>query len=276
MINFNAELPTPSDFDVPAYWFIFGGRKIIAQVDPENERKIIGIPRIKTPDDLGLVIIRQNFLGELNGVRCWTADLDGRQELPLGIKLINPRFFFGQIDDALRRVAFRSIFVSDWDRNNQFCGQCGTPMDYGTDRSKKCPNCGLTKYTRISPAVIMLVRNGDKFLLGHNERHPDGFYSILAGFVDPGENLEQTVAREIKEEVGLDVTNITYFGSEPWPFPDSLMIGFYCDYAGGEIVLEDEIVEADWYGIDELPAMIPTGDISIAGRLIEWFVAEHS
>ncbi|MEM8856888.1 MAG: NAD(+) diphosphatase [Chloroflexota bacterium] len=276
MINFKADVPTPSDFDTPSYWFIFGGRKIVALVDPDNERRITGLPLLNKPKEIGLETKQHNFLGELDGMRCWSAELDGRQELPTGFKLINPRFLFGQVDDALRRVAFRSIFVNDWDRNNQFCGHCGAKMDYGTDRSKKCPSCGLTKYTRISPAVIMLVRKGNKLLLGHNGRHPDGFYSILAGFVDPGENLEETVAREIKEEVGLDVTNITYFGSEPWPFPDSLMIGFYCDYAGGEIVLEDEIVEADWYGIDELPAMIPTGDISIAGRLIEWFVAENS
>ena len=276
MLNFDAEAACPEDFDAPAWWFVFNGRKILTLVDPENSRKIEGIPKIKSPADIGLETIRNNFLGELSGTPCWVAEFEGEPELPAGLKFLNPRFLFNQISDELMRVVAKSIFVCDWDRNNQFCGRCATPMEYGTDRSKVCPKCKLTRYTRISPAVIMLVRKGNKFLLGKNERHPKGFYSILAGFVDPGENLEETVAREVKEEVGLDVKNITYFGSEPWPFPDSLMIGFYCDYAGGEIVLEDEIIEADWYGVDELPQNIPTGDISIAGRLIEWFVAEHS
>ncbi|MFK7803081.1 MAG: NAD(+) diphosphatase [Anaerolineae bacterium] len=276
MLNFDADVKCPDDFDVPAWWFVFNGRNVLAQVDPENSRKITGLPQIKHPNEIGLKTVRHNFLGEQNGIRCWTAGFEGEADLPAGLKFLNPRFLFNQISDDLMRVVAKSIFVNDWDRNNQFCGQCATPMEYGTDRSKICPSCKLTRYTRISPAVIMLVRKGDKLLLGKNERHPKGFYSILAGFVDPGESLEETVAREVKEEVGLDVKNITYFGSEPWPFPDSMMIGFYCDYAGGDIVLEDEIIEANWYGIDELPENIPTGDISIAGRLIEWFVAENS
>lgn len=276
MLNFDADVTCPDDFDVPAWWFVFNGRNILTLVDPENSRKITGLPKIKHPNELGLNTVRHNFLGEQNGVRCWTAGFEEEPDLPAGIKFLNPRFLFNQISDDQMRVVAKSIFVNDWDRDNQFCGRCATPMEYGTDRSKVCPNCKLTRYTRISPAVIMLVRKGNKLLLGKNERHPKGFYSILAGFVDPGENLEETVAREVKEEVGLDVKNITYFGSEPWPFPDSMMIGFYCDYAGGDIVLEDEIIEADWYGINELPKNIPTGDISIAGRLIEWFVAENS
>lgn len=276
MLNFDADAQRPDDFDVPAWWFIFSGRNILVLVDPENSRKIIGLPKINSPADLSLITVRHNFLGEHNGEGCWVADCEGDVELPAGLRFVNPRFLFNQISDEQMRVVAKSIFVSDWDRDNQFCGRCAAPMEYGTDRSKVCPNCKLTRYTRISPAVIMLVRKGNKLLLGKNERHPKGFYSILAGFVDPGESLEETVAREVKEEVGLDVKNITYFGSEPWPFPDSLMLGFVCDYAGGEIVLEDEIIEANWYTVNELPENIPTGDISIAGRLIEWFVKENS
>ncbi|MFT5196866.1 MAG: NAD+ diphosphatase [Cellvibrionaceae bacterium] len=276
MLNFNADAKRPDNFDLPAWWFVFNGRKILVLVDPENSRDIKGLPQIKSPAELYLTTVRNNFLGEQVGVGCWVADFEGDTELPAGLKFVNPRFLFGQINNDLMRVVAKSIFVSDWDRDNQFCGRCSTPMKYGTDRSKICPNCKLTRYARISPAVIMLVRNGDKLLLGRNERHPNGFYSILAGFVDPGESLEETVAREVKEEVGLEVKNITYFGSESWPFPDSLMVGFVCDYAGGEIVLEDEIIEANWYGIDELPANIPSGKISIAGQLIEWFISENS
>ena len=274
MLNFNAEIPAPTDYDQPAWWFVFSQRKMLVLVNPENRRQITGIPKIKSPDELGIPSTQHNFLGELDGVRCWVAEVEERIELALGQSFVNPRFLFGQVDEPLRRVAFRAIFVNDWDRNNQFCGHCATPMEYGTDRSKKCPSCGLTRYARLSPAVIMMVRKDDKILLGRNKRHPEGFWSVLAGFVDPGESLEETVAREVMEEVGLHVKNITYFGSEAWPFPDSLMLGFMCDYDSGEFVLEDEIVEADWFGPDDFPKNIPTGDISIAGRLIEHFAAE--
>lgn len=275
MLNFNAEASAPTQFDEPSWWFLYSNRKLLVHVDPENRRKITGLPQVQTPDEaLGIPTVRRNFLGVLDGVGCWEAEVDEKVELSADLSFVNPRFLFGQVDDMLRRVAFRGIFVSDWDRNNQFCGRCSTAMEYGTDRSKICPSCKLTRYARLSPAVIMMVRKGDKILLGRNERHPAGFYSILAGFVDPGESLEETVAREVMEEVGLNVKNITYFGSEVWPFPDSLMLGFMCDYDSGEIVLEDEIMEADWYAADELPQNIPTGDISIAGRLIEHFVAD--
>lgn len=274
MLNFNAEAAAPADHDQPAWWFIFSQRKLFVSVNPENRRQITGIPKIKSPAELNIQSTQHNFLGELDGVACWVAEVEDRIELTDEQSFVSPRFLFGQVDEGLRRVAFRAIFVNDWDRNNQFCGHCSAKMDYGTDRSKVCPECKLTRYARISPAVIMMVRNGDKILLGQNKRHPGGFWSILAGFVDPGESLEETVAREVMEEVGLKVKNITYYGSEAWPFPDSLMIGFMCDYESGDIVLEDEIINAEWFAADELPQNIPTSDISIAGRLIEQFVAE--
>lgn len=274
MKNFNAEAMPPKTYDEAAWWFIFSNRKLLVHVDRDNKRRILGIPQVTSPDELAIPTTQHNFLGELEGVSCWAAEVEERVELAEGLSFVNPRFLFGQVDEMIRRVAFRAIFVNDWDRDNQFCGRCGTKMEYGTDRSKVCPNCKLTRYTRISPAVIMMVRKDDKILLGRNNRHPEGFWSILAGFVDPGESLEETVAREVKEEVGLNVKNITYFGSECWPFPDSMMLGFMCDYDSGEFVLEDEIMEAGWFAADELPQNIPTGDISIAGRLIEHFKAE--
>lgn len=144
-----------------------------------------------------------------------------------------------------------------------------------TERAKECPDCGLLSYPRISPAIIVLVMKEDRLLLARAHRHPPGFYSVLAGFVEPGENLEEAVAREIREEVGIEVEDICYFGSQPWPFPDSLMIAFTCRYSSGDITLEeDELQDAGWFSPSDLPPIPPK--ISIARQLIDWFVAEHN
>ena len=139
------------------------------------------------------------------------------------------------------------------------------------ERAKLCPACGLTTYPRISPAIIVAVTKGDTLLLARGHRHPPGFYSVLAGFVEPGETLEETVRREVREEVSLEVDDIRYFGSQPWPFPDSLMVAFTASYASGEITLEElEIADAGWYTAANLPLVPPP--ISIARSLIDAFV----
>ena len=153
-----------------------------------------------------------------------------------GFQLKGLRETFGQLEEELIWIAGRANQLVDWSRNHQFCGQCGHPTeDKSEERAKICPACGLVNYPRLSPAVIMAVVRGDRLLLASNKRFKSGFYSVLAGFVEPGETLEECVAREIKEEVGISVKNIRYFGSQPWPFPNSLMVGFLADYAGGEI-----------------------------------------
>ena len=139
---------------------------------------------------------------------------------------------------------------------------------------KNVRSCGHQSFPRISPAVIVLVERDNTCLLARSPRFQDGFYSVLAGFAEPGETLEETVAREVLEETGIEVKDIRYFGSQPWPFPDSLMIGFTASYAGGEIRVDGtEILVADWFPFDQLPK-IP-GRISIARRLIDWFVNKH-
>ena len=142
------------------------------------------------------------------------------------------------------------------------------------ERAKICLKCGLINYPRISPAIIVAVVKKNQILLARSERFPTGFYSVLAGFVEPGETFEDCVKREVKEEVGLDVKNIRYFGSQPWPFPDSLMVGFTADYDGGKILIDKtEIKDAGWFTAHDLP-QIP-GKISIARRLIDWFVQNY-
>jgi NAD+ diphosphatase len=139
------------------------------------------------------------------------------------------------------------------------------------DRVKECAACGNKNFPRISPAVMVLVQRSGELLLARGPNFPAGFFSLVAGFVEPGETLETCVHREIKEEIGITVTNIRYFGSQPWPFPDSLMISFIADYAGGEIQVDgQEIIEAAWYRPDDLP-QIP-GVVSLAGKMILWFI----
>lgn len=269
--------PAPENYPEESWWFVIAGNHVLVTVSADNPKKPTAVPRLHDARQLGLTVLRGHFLGYLAGVACYAAEIDRGAELPEGYATLNLRRLYGQLPDELTRVAGRAVQIIDWDRNNQFCGRCATPTGLATDRAKVCPNCNLRAYPRLSPAVIMLIRNGNKLLLAHSKRHPAGFYSVLAGFAEPGETLEECVAREIREEVGVEVKNIKYFGSQPWPFPDSLMIGFMCDYAGGEIELhDDEIAEADWYTIDNMPMALPPSTISIAGQLIEAFIAEQN
>jgi NAD+ diphosphatase len=170
----------------------------------------------------------------------------------------------------------RAFHLAHWDRNTLFCGSCATPMERTTGEiAKSCPSCGGRSYPQISPAVIMAVINEGKLLMAHSRRHPGKLYSVLAGFVEAGETLERAVSREIYEESGVLVRNVTYFSSQPWPFPNSLMIAFTAEYAGGELRPEaTEIDDLGWFSPDALPPELPS-TYSVARRLIEWFVSEY-
>ena len=176
------------------------------------------------------------------------------------------------LSDDLFAIAARAVQIMAWHSTHQFCGRCATPtIQLPTERAKRCPNCELRQYPRLSPAVIMLIYKEEQLLLARAPRFRNGMYSVLAGFVEPGESLEETVARETREEVGIEIKNIRYFGSQPWPFPNSLMLGFTAEYAGGEIVPEPgEIEDAAWFDKTSLPPV--PGELSIARKLIDWFV----
>ena len=180
------------------------------------------------------------------------------------------RSLFGTWDDGMMALAGRAFQIVEWARTHRFCGACGarTELQEG-ERCARCPACGNVAYPRISPAMMVLICKGDAILLARNAQSPTGRFSALAGFLEAGESIEEAVHREVFEEVGLTVTNLQYFGSQPWPFPHSLMIAFTAEYAGGEIrVDENEIAEAHWYGPgDPLPETAPK--FSIAGMLIE-------
>ncbi len=215
----------------------------------------------------------QQYLGMLDNHPCFSVQLSTSYLIPEGYAFSHLRKLFFAMPELLAIIAGRAKQIADWDETHRFCGRCATPtVQLPNNHTKECPNCGLTSFPRLAPAIIVLVNDGEKLLLARSPRFPEGMYSTLAGFVEPGETLEEAVAREIKEESGISVKNISYFGSQPWPFPHSLMIGFFAEYAGGEIILEDdEIEDARWFRKDALPAIPPK--FSIARRLIDTFLS---
>ena len=188
---------------------------------------------------------------------------------PAGMRYVGLRSLFLRIPDPLLALAGRAFQVVEWDLTHRFCGRCGTPTHTKADeRAKECPNCGYVAYPRVSPAMMALVTRDRELLLARSHRFVNGVYSALAGFVEPGETIEDCVRREVREEVGVEVDHITYFASQSWAFPHSLMIAFTAEYAGGDIRLEDaEIADARWFDVDALPPLPP--NVSIARRLID-------
>jgi NAD+ diphosphatase len=209
------------------------------------------------------------FLGVLDGRHCWALDADDDDAATTG-EYVDLRALWGSVDEPTWVVAGRAVQLVEWQRTHRYCGRCGTPtVDAPGERARACPDCGLLAYPRLAPAVIMLVERDDgRALLARNAMFPPGIFSCLSGFVEPGETLEHAVRREVREEVGLEVGDVDFRGSQPWPFPHQLMVGFGAHYTGGEITIDgQEIVEAEWFTREDAP-VFPT-NMSIAGRLIE-------
>lgn len=258
----------PSVKTEPAWWFIFTAHKLMVVEEGES----ISLPLLVDPASLGLLPIRERYLGTSAGRHCYCVEVAENDPVPSGMGLYGLRYLYGRLTEPLFAVAMKAVHLLEWEETARYCGRCGKEMAQALDmNARQCSVCGLTAFPRISPAVIVLVEKEGLLLLARGLRFTADFYSVLAGFVEPGETLEETVHREIEEEVGIKVKNVRYFGSQPWPFPDSLMIGFTAEYLSGEIRIDKkEIIEAGWFAPDKLPA-IP-GKISIARRLIDWFV----
>ncbi|WP_437883394.1 NAD(+) diphosphatase [Pseudomonas sp. LRF_L74] len=222
-----------------------------------------------------LSITREHGLGTLDGEPVWLIELERPDELP-GCHWQGLRQYMMQAEHAIFRMLSVAEQVSNWYRDHRFCGRCGTPnQQVAGERCMRCPSCGQDSYARISPSMIVLVTRGDEILLARSKRFVSGMYSTLAGFVEPGESAEECVAREVREEVGVEVRNVRYMGSQSWPFPHSLMLGFHAEYAGGEIVPQpEEIEDAAWFHVERLP-QLPMPQ-SIARYLIELYLARRS
>ena len=209
------------------------------------------------------------FLGVLDDTAVYALDLHDISDEG-DLEPVHLRKLYGRIPDEEWVVAGRAEQIVNYERTHVYCGRCGTPTETNShDRGKVCPKCKHMAFPRLSPAMIVLVEKDDQALLAWGRQFPGRFFSTLAGFVEPGESLEQAVEREVMEEVGLKVDEISYFGSQPWPFPHSLMCGFHCGYVSGEIkIQEEEIIEAGWFHANDLPPC-PVGGMSIAGWLIK-------
>ena len=270
---FMPAIEPPTDISEPVLWFAFRQYDLLVY----NNKTSYQLPQLINLQEIGLQPNSTQYLGKLGEQHCFSADMPKMPAPPKGMRYLHLRRLFQKLPDPHFQVALSTVQVVDWDRHNQFCGRCGTPMKKRPpERVKACPNCQLTRYPRYSPAIIVaVIKDGDKILLANHRRYASKLYTVLAGFVEPGETAEEAVHREIREEVGLKVKNVRYFGSQPWPFPDSLMLAFIAEYAGGELSLEDEeIAHADWFTADNLPQVPPRG-LSVSRGLIDWFVESN-
>ena len=249
-------------------WFIFRGDKLL--VRPTETRA--EVPDSQDITGLDQHIISSHYLGTLNGLNCYTAEIDDNAADPDGMSFQELRALLGLLEADFFSAAGRAFQIIHWERTHQFCGRCGGRNRLKDDeRARECTQCGLVIYPEISPAIIVAVARGAEILLARSHRFRNAFYSVLAGFVESGETFEETVRREVREEVGIELKNIRYFGNQPWPFPNSLMVGFMADYESGEIRIdESEIVDAGWFASNNLPDLPRTG--TIARRLIDFFI----
>lgn len=226
-------------------------------------------------DSVVSAAVRSYSLDRRGGTASRAVELDADVVLPEGMTSRSIRSLFGVLSDAVVQEAARASHIVEWGRRHRFCGLCGnaTQLDAGP-LVLRCESCAHEHFPRISPAVIVAVEREDELLLARSPHFQPGVYSVLAGFVEPGESLEECVVREIREEVGIDVCDVEYFGSQPWPFPDSLMIGFTASYASGVVRPDPEEIEhAAWYSVEAMPRVSPR--FSIARSLIDDWVLRH-
>lgn len=268
--NFTAGGFPPEPTQSPAHWFIFCGKQLLIKRSPNPP--LAQIPYSLGLDDLELKAEKILFLGKSQQTPCYGAILAAGTPPPLDWVFVSLRQLYGQLDEHLFAIAGRAFQMMEWHRTHQFCSCCATPLVSSSTTAKHCSPCNLRYYPKLSPAIIVRVTRGDEILLARSPRFRPGMYSVLAGFVEPGESLEETVMREVREEVGIEVKNICYFGSRPWPFPNSLMLAFSAEYAGGDLRPEPEEIEAvAWFTKDALPEV--PGPLSIARTLIDAFLA---
>ena len=253
-----------------AYCFLFCDDELLIE-------EIDGVYKIPLIYDLKMLNMKPTYLyymGLLDENKCYAANIS-TENIPKQLSFKKIRRIYGHVEDLCYWLMLRAFHIMSWIKANRFCGCCGgLTKALDNEHAVKCVECEHIFYPRISPAIMVAVIKDDKILLARSNRFATGWYSVIAGFVEPGEALEDCAKRELKEEVGIEVTNIQYFGSQPWPFPDSLMIAFTARWSKGIITIDnEEITDANWYSANNLPK-IP-GKVSIARQLIDWFV-EHA
>jgi NAD+ diphosphatase len=253
-MDFEPAVSAPTSPTALAWSFVFAGDRFLL---PGEDMALNPGP---CPDAQA-----RHYLGRLGGLDAWAIELI---DVPAGWRGIPLRTAMMNLPPLHAGLAGRAAQLLEWDRTHRFCGVCGTPTArQAIERSRRCPACGHRAYPRLAPAMMALIWRPGEVLLARSPHFAKGTYSALAGFVEPGETIEECVMREAFEEVGVRVRDLRYFGSQSWPFPNSLMIAFTARWDGGEIVAQaDEIEDAQWFAVDALPG-IP-GRLSISGHLI--------
>jgi len=269
---FLPSIETPPDpFTRSPFWFLFHEDKVLINTAGGEAN----IPQGADVLDMHMRPEAPLFLGWFNDTPCYAAELTDKQLKNRKLQFQNLRRLYGTLEDEMWGLAGFALQLVTWHSDTRYCSRCAHPVrDKSNERAKICDGCGLIVYPRINPCTIVAVLKKNKILLARSSRFPKHvLYSVIAGYVEPGETLEVCIKREVKEEVNIDVKNIKYFGSQPWPFSSSLMVAFTAEYAGGTIKTDDEgIIDAGWYAVDELPSVPGWG--SIAGKLIDWFIKE--
>lgn len=257
--------------NIPACWFIFFDEKLL--IDPENELKL---PFTDSLKEFSILPIRKHYLGTHNSHDCYVVEVASETNTPEGMAFEDLKLLYDVLDEDIFILAGRAIQIITWDKNHEFCGKCGAPtVKWEYENAKKCPECGHMDFPRLSPAIITAIVKDDKLLMAKHSYGLQDRYSLIAGFVEPGETIEEAVNRETEEEVGIKVKNLKYFGSQSWPFPHSLMLGFTAEYESGEIQVDGkEILDAKWFSAEEIPP--PPSKMSIGSELIGWFMEKYS
>ena len=248
------------------YWFIFFDNQLLLQKKGETYT----IPYSINPPVPVKNVLEVSLLEDMPAC---TASVDTPLEetaeyLPMGL-----RASYDYLDPILHKIAGKAYELIYWDQHSRFCPSCGTKTVMQTTISKQCPNCKYEIYPVVSPAILVLIRKGDAILLVHARNFRGSFYGLVAGFLETGETLEECVRREVMEETGLEINNITYFGNQPWPYPSNLMVGFIADYVSGTIRLQDEeLSEGAFFTKDNLPEL--PRKLSLARKMIDWWLEQ--
>jgi len=233
-------------------WLIVQEQRLLVVAEGEGFR----LPTGDWPEELGGARQGPFWLGTWAGTACWVAGLPRDAAVPGRFRAETLVPMQGtRLPDDLISLGGMAMQLLYWEGTSGHCPRCGALVErIAGESGKRCPACRYEHYPHLHPAVIVLVRDGDRVLLARKAAWAPGRYALVAGFVDNGESLEAAVAREVKEEVGVDVEDIRYVGSQNWPFPSQLMVGFTAEYAGGEVAIDrDELDDARWFPSDRLP-----------------------
>lgn len=245
-------------------WFIYTNNNLLIMSDIDG----LQIPTFEKVENFHHQLTRTYNIGTFNNISCYCGEIPSNITIPSNFTSMPLNEVANIFNNNIFSICGKAYQILYWDQTHQFCGRCGCKTNnLGKEFAKLCPNCNFISYPRISPAIIVGITKGNKILLAHNKNFPNDIHSTIAGFLDPNETLDDCIKREVYEEVGIQIKNIKYFNSQPWPYPNSIMIGFTAEYESGEILVDgEEITHADWYDKDNLPAL--PNETTIARQII--------